>query len=132
MEKNFRMPSEKSALTRREFLSAGALAAGLLVCGKALAGDGIPAAISELREKFRDMERYGITPAVCWSDPTMRKLLSGISTLNNSFARSGRTEALAVFGASPEEQYRALNSLLGRPRESPFGPDSLAALESRL
>jgi hypothetical protein len=131
MEKDFKAVSEKRTISRREFLSAGALAAGLLVCGKALAENGLRQVFAELRDKFREMERYGIDPAVCWTDPTMRKLLSTISLINNSSVSSGKTERFAVFGSNPEEQYRSLNSFIGKSGGSPFCPASLAALEQR-
>jgi hypothetical protein len=133
MEKNFRQLNQNNGLTRREFLSAGALAAGLLICGKALADEqGIRPLMAELKEKFREMKSYGIPPAVFWTDPTMRKLLGAISGVNNTAARNGKTEPFSVFGATHEEQYRSLNSFLGKSQGSPFGPDSLSALENKL
>jgi hypothetical protein len=131
MEKTFRQISSNKVLTRREFISAGALATGLLICGKSFASAPVLPLIGELREKFREMQRFGITPAVCWTDPTMRKLLGAISDMNNHAARNGKAEPFAVWGSSPAEQFRSLNLWLGKPQSSAFDASSLVLLEKK-
>lgn len=132
MERAFKPASSSKAVSRREFLAAGALAAGLLICGRAMAGDLIRDLAGELRAKFRQMEGYGIAPLVCWTDPTMRSLLGAMSQMNNAATAQGKSEPFAVSGGSHEEQFRSLNLWLGRSAGSPFDPSSLAALERRL
>jgi hypothetical protein len=132
MEENFKFINRKNALSRREFLS-GVLAAGILIsAGSAVGRSSIPAIISELHAKFREMGDYGIEPLVCWTDPTMRKLLSQLSHLNNSAAASQGTEPFHLSGATVEEQFYSLNRWIGKASGSPFGEDSLAILERKI
>jgi len=128
MEKNFRTLSTNNGISRRTFLSYGVASAGLLLLGTANAS-ALPERLTDLRSKFRQMEGYGIPPFVSWSDPTMKALLSALTLINNSSVRSGGSEPLPISGASHEEQFRSLNSILGKAPLSPFGPDSLNALE---
>lgn len=130
MEKTFKPLSASNGMTRRAFLAATVASAGLLIVGTARAD--VPERLAELRSKFREMEGYGIPPFVTWSDPTMRSLLSALSQANNSSARSGGAEPFPLSGSCPEEQFRSLNSFIGRSPESPFGTDSLIILERRL
>ncbi|MEW6721877.1 MAG: hypothetical protein AB1324_01300 [Candidatus Micrarchaeota archaeon] len=131
MDRKIRSPSERHHYSRREFIAMGAMAAGILLIGTPASAQ-VPDVLARLRGKFREMGEYGIPPLVCWSDPTMRELLSALSGAANAAARSGRPEAFPLSGSTHEEQYRSLNSLLGRPRDSPFGPGELAALERAL
>lgn len=130
MERDFRALRADAGISRRAFLSYGVAGAGLLILGVPRDSEASER-LADLRGKFREMEGYGIPAFVSWSDPTMRELLGSLSRMDNSLARSGRPERLALHGSTPEEQYRSLNSLIGRAPESPFDPASLDALERR-